>query len=86
MTSLEDAIDADVETTIHNEEVELGISSPNEDDDEDDDEWLGGVMALPKLSTSVLVFSFNILVVIKIFEFIIKVFICIYMYLYNFMV
>ena len=35
---LEDALDDDVETTIHNEEVELGISSPNEDDDEDDDE------------------------------------------------
>ena len=37
-----------------NEEVELGISSPNDDDDEDDDdEWLGGVMAMPKLRSSV---------------------------------
>ena len=34
MTSLKDSIDADVEATIHNEEVELGIISPNEDDDE----------------------------------------------------
>ena len=41
MTSLEDALDGDVEITIHIEEVELGISSPNvddEDEDNDDDE------------------------------------------------
>jgi len=38
MTSLEDALDGEVETTIHNEEVELGISSPNDDDDDEDDD------------------------------------------------
>ena len=38
MTSLEDALDGEVETTIHNEEVELGISSPNDDDDDDEDD------------------------------------------------
>ena len=53
MTSLEDALDGYVEATIHNEEVELGISSPNEDD-EDHDEWLGGMMAMPKLRYRVL--------------------------------
>ena len=36
MTSLEDALDDDMETTIHNEEVELEISSPNKDDDDDE--------------------------------------------------
>ena len=35
MTSLKDALDGEVETTIHNEEVELGISSPNDDDDDE---------------------------------------------------
>ena len=34
MTSQEDALDGDVKAIIHNEEVELGISSPNEDDGE----------------------------------------------------
>ena len=38
LTTLEDAIDADVETTLHNEEVELGISPPNEDEEEEDGE------------------------------------------------
>ena len=38
MTSLEDALDGEVETTIHNEEVELGISSPDDDDDDDEDD------------------------------------------------
>ena len=34
ITSLEDAIVADLETNIDNEEVGLGISPPNEDDDD----------------------------------------------------
>ena len=36
-TSLEDALDGDVETTINNEQVELGIISPKDDDDDKDD-------------------------------------------------
>ncbi|KAJ9542175.1 hypothetical protein OSB04_028681 [Centaurea solstitialis] len=31
-TTLEDAIDINLETSLHNEEIELGLSSPNEDD------------------------------------------------------
>ena len=31
LTTLEVVIDANVKTTLHNEEVELGISTPNED-------------------------------------------------------
>ena len=38
LTTLEDAIDADVETTLHNEDFELGISPPSEDEEEEDGE------------------------------------------------
>ncbi|KAJ9536416.1 hypothetical protein OSB04_un000408 [Centaurea solstitialis] len=38
LTTLEDAIDADVEATIHNEEVELGISTNDDEEEEDDDD------------------------------------------------
>jgi len=37
-TTLEDAIDANVETTLQNEEIELGISPANEDGDDKDGE------------------------------------------------
>ena len=35
MTTLEDAIDANLESNLNNEEIELGISPPNEYNDED---------------------------------------------------
>ncbi|KAE8724796.1 auxin-induced protein 5NG4-like [Hibiscus syriacus] len=38
ITTLEDAIDADLEANLHIEEVELGISPPNEEGEDDEEE------------------------------------------------
>ena len=37
LTTLEEPIDADYEANIYNEEVELGISPPPEDNDDNDE-------------------------------------------------
>ncbi|KAJ9565291.1 hypothetical protein OSB04_001257 [Centaurea solstitialis] len=41
VTTLEDAINANLETSLENEEIELGISPPNEDGNDDGEEIAG---------------------------------------------
>ncbi|KAJ9538400.1 hypothetical protein OSB04_031133 [Centaurea solstitialis] len=38
LTTLEDAIDVDAKATVHNEEVELGISTNDDEEDEEEED------------------------------------------------